>query len=80
MPKKNPANYHLSLLIAQLHQIKVTALKRLESQSLQRLTVAEVALERKEQITSAFSSYKERCSMQTGLNQLQAWKTEAHLY
>lgn len=79
MPKKT-ANYHLSLHIAQLHQIKVTALKRLENQPLQRLIVAEAALERTERITSAFSLHEEGCSMQTGLNQLQAQKTEAHLY
>lgn len=68
-------------LIAQLHHIKVTAVKRLENQLLHvLLTVAAVTLKSKEQITSAFSLYTEGCSMQTGLNQLQAWKTEAHLY
>lgn len=47
---------------------------------LQRLTVAEVTLERREQISSAFSLNTERCRMQAGLNQLHTGKTEAHLY
>lgn len=67
-------------LIAQLHHIKVTALKRLENQLLHTLTVAGVTLKSNEQITSVFSLYTEGCSLQTGLNHLQAWKTEAHLY
>lgn len=42
-------------LIAQLHQIKVTTLKRLETQRLHTLNIAGVAPKSKEQTTSAFS-------------------------
>lgn len=47
---------------------------------LQRSTVAEVALERKEHITPALALYKEMHSVQTELNQLQALNREARLY
>lgn len=77
---QTPANYHLSPLKAQLCQIKVTVLKRPENQPLQRLTVAEVTLEKGEQITAAFSLQEERRSVQAGRGQLRAWKTEAHSY
>lgn len=54
--------------------------KQIRKPPLQRLTVAEVTLERREQISSAFSLNMERCRMQAGLNQLHTGKTEAHLY
>lgn len=46
----------------------------------QRLTVAEVTLERRKQIPSVFSLNMERCRMQAGLNQLDTGQTEARLY